>query len=118
VTDLPEIFARERAPVLPVVDRSGALLGVVWRSDVAQRGRAAARDDAEAIAYALGPTARTRTDRAPAISETSSLGEAAKAMARLGVRALVVVDESGRVVGLLSDVALLRAFATARAPHP
>lgn len=105
---------------LPVVDDDGTMLGIVSEGDLILkedpelgrrgrlfdgRGRSSARAKAAASkAWELMTT--------PVVSVTpqASLGEAARLMHRHAVKRLPVLDEGGRIVGIVSRVDLLEIF--------
>jgi CBS domain-containing protein len=109
---------------LPVVDESGRVLGVVSEADILARERGAGRErfdllawlsEWDAVAAEDKLAARTAGGAMSAPAVTIRAGEpAAKAAAYLvdrGVNRLPVVDEDGRLVGIVSRADLVRAFA-------
>jgi len=122
-TPFKEIVRRmreARVSALPVLDDDGRLVGIVSEADLILK------EDPE-----LDETARLfegrhrRTDRQKAaglfarelmtspvvtIGPTESLGEAARLMHRRQVKRLPVVDEEGRLVGILARSDLLTVF--------
>ena len=106
---------------LPVVDSDGTVLGVVSEADllpklnypdrvpghplVSRRRRAANR-------RALGDTAgELMTSPAQTIAVTATLAQAARRLVAARVRRLPVVDDAGRLVGILSRRDLVRLYA-------
>ena len=88
-------------PVFPVVDAAGALLGLV--TGPGAREIAAADDAAWAIAADLM--------RAPiAVREDLPLTEIARVMVAHDLRAIPVVDASGRILGLIDEHEVSRAY--------
>jgi CBS domain-containing protein len=89
----------------PVLDAGGCPLGVVSLRDL------------------VGPkTGLTATDRmsvpAVVVRESSSIDDAAKLVGEAGYRHLVVVDDRGRAVGMLSSVDVVRGLVGLPAHHP
>jgi len=108
---------------LPVVDR-GAVIGIITNGDLVQRGglgvriellRGLAWTDVRAELDALAGASKTAADvmtAAPVtITTTLPLRRAAALMAKRRLKRLPVVDERGRLAGMLSRVDLLRAAA-------
>lgn len=95
---------------LPVVDRSGALVGVVSRCDLV---RARANDGL----WHDWPELLVRDlMTAPAVTTTiaAPLGEAARVMGERHIRRLIVVDAGGAPVGVLSATDLVHDIACRR----
>lgn len=82
---------------LPVVDESGRLLGIVTCGDVLRAGPAR-----EATAGTV------MTAPAVAVGLYSDLDEIGRLLVRRGIRSVPVVDDEGRVVGIVSRGDLLR----------
>jgi CBS domain-containing protein len=93
---------------LPVVDH-GALVGVISRFDVL---RSAAAAQVPAQPHELTGTERTAGDIArrdvPLLRPEASVSEVLDAVASTRLNRAVVVDSEERVVGVISDVALLQ----------
>ena len=102
---------------LPVVDPSGCIVGVVSESDLLakERVRGARRpllginwsDDGAGEARTAGDV---MTSPAICISPTASIPEAARLMYREAVKRLPVIDEEGRLIGIVSRADLLKTF--------
>jgi CBS domain-containing protein len=78
-----------------LVMEAGRLLGIITERDLAYR----------VVAEGRGPETRVSevmTRDVVTIRESATLAEAARLMLGLGIRHLPVVDEQGRVVGVLS----------------
>jgi CBS domain-containing protein len=116
--DLVELFAGQRVTGAPVVDDSGAVVGVVSESDllpkVARRSAPAGRRRAfrwrrpTRAAKAAGLVARDlMTTPAVTVSPSASLAAAAAIMTDHRVNRLPVVDDAGRPVGIVSRIDLL-----------
>ena len=92
---------------LPVVDRDGALLGVVSRTDLI-RARANER------LWREWPTLLVRQlMTAPAVTTVAAaaIADAARLMGERHIRRLIVVDAAGAPVGVLSATDLVHAIA-------
>lgn len=92
------VLSRNRISAVPVVDREGALIGVVSEADLI-----GGRDGAGLTAREL-MTSAVRT-----VPETATLPAAARLLAEAGVRRLFVT-ERGRLVGVVSRRDLLRSY--------
>ncbi len=106
---------------LPVVDAEGRLVGIVTNRDLVERGGLSARIE---LLGALGGTALERelassgareriasevmTRDVARVSPDGSLAQAAHVMAERRIKRLPVVDQNGRLVGILSRVDMLR----------
>jgi len=100
---------------VPVVDGEDRPLGVVSEADL-MRTQAAQEDPGVLLppptAPDVGPATARELMSSPAVCTTpdASVVEAARLMARHGVKRLPVVDEEGRLVGMVSRRDLLRVF--------
>jgi CBS-domain-containing membrane protein len=116
-----DLLVRHAISALPVVDEQGVVLGVVSEADllpklnypdrvpvhplVSRRRRAANR-------RALGDTAgELMTSPAETIPSSATLAQAARRMEAARVRRLPVVDDAGRLVGIVSRRDLVRLYA-------
>jgi CBS domain-containing protein len=123
-TPFKEIVARlaeRRVSAVPVVDDQGRVLGVVSEADlllkqeypdpdadlplVWTRRRRAEHDKAAATA-----ARDLMTVAVVSIPPEATVAEAARRMHRAGVKRLPVVDQGGRLVGIVSRADLLRVF--------
>lgn len=93
---------------LPVVDQ-GDLVGVVSRYDVL-RSVSAPDHEAEApeVSAGAGTVGEVARHEVPTVRRDSGLADVLDAVASTRLNRAVVVDEDSRVVGIISDVALLR----------
>jgi len=110
------IMVREGLKRLPVLDPKGALAGMVSRIDVlrALSRKAAARASSQAgdLPDEVAPRLVRdihRRDRL-ALAPGASLGDAIAALASEESQRAVVVDDEGRLLGLVSDEMLIRAL--------
>lgn len=115
---------------LPVVDDAGHVLGIITNTDLVQRGGLGARIDlllameegerAQHLAT-LADSSLTAADvmtRNPVtVRETAGVREAARLMLDHHLKRLPVVDESGRLAGIVSRVNLLRTVSAAGVPE-
>jgi len=118
---LVRLIEENRISAVPIVDHRGIPIGVVSESDLLFKER---REELETKADLLHPRRRQR-ERAKAdglvaadvmtsppitVSSGSLLVEAARVMQRRNVRRLVVVNERGRISGVVSRSDLLQVF--------
>jgi CBS domain-containing protein len=110
---------------VPVVDTSGRVVGVVSEADFVVKETGTAALPHRPLERLFGESKLTRSYRAklaattaaeamtaPAItiSVRRSVGEAARLMTSRRINRLVVVDEEGRLVGIVSRADLVRAY--------
>jgi CBS domain-containing protein len=114
-------LADHRISAAPVVDAEGNLLGVVTEADLLlkqehsdpernaplawSRRRRLEREKAAAVA-----ADQLMTTPAVAVPPTATVNEAARRMHTAGVKRLPVVDEAGRLIGIVSRADLLKVF--------
>jgi CBS domain-containing protein len=122
-TSLPEIaltMARRRLKRLPVVDGAGQLVGIVSRYDLlrtAAGGFEAADEAAGGVGLAAdAPVSSVMRRDAPAVHPETPLPETLQAVVSTRLNLAVVVDDARRVVGLVSDAALLERITPALRP--
>lgn len=99
------LMAEKRLKRLPVVDDDGRLVGVVSRVDVlCQVTDVAPRRPAHPVAADAGGVARDIMDeRVPQIHRDTLLPEIVAAFVQSGSHRLIVVDDEGAAIGLISD---------------
>jgi CBS domain-containing protein len=122
--DVARLLVESGISGVPVVDASGAVLGVVSEADFLVKEQGAAAVHHRRMAAFLGDTAETRarlgkvaartageamTAPAQTIAPSRSLQEAAAVMTQRRVNRLPVVD-SGKLVGIVTRADLVRAF--------
>jgi CBS domain-containing protein len=122
-TPLPkvvELLVSRGVKAVPVTGPDGKPLGIVTGGDLLTRGGMETRLSLQNIlpdAVRQGEMARLSTQTAadvmtaPAVTigERASLRDAAKTMTKKGLKRLVVVDEAGEVIGIVSRTDILRA---------
>lgn len=116
-----ELMLEHEVSGVPVVDADRRVLGVVSEADVVseetggtggQGMLARARAFADPAVLAMSRTAgEAMTSPAVTIGPDESVMEAAHQIAERGVNRLPVVDEDGRLVGIIARADVLRAFA-------
>lgn len=116
--DIAAMFAEHRITAVPVIDEHDRVVGVVSEADLL-RHEAAQRDPYGRVAGALD-TGRPRADgesagqlmTAPAVTGKPywNVVEAARVMEQHKVKRLPVVDEAGRLIGIISRSDLMGIF--------
>lgn len=117
-----ELLTKHRVSGLPVVDRMGVVVGVVSEADLLHKEEFAAADDES---RPLLETRRRRIARDKARGDTAGelmstpaitvspyvrVAEAARIISKRGVKRLPVVDDRGRLVGIVTRADLLTVF--------
>ena len=96
VREAARLMAERNVGALPVVDEGGRLVGILSERDIVRRVVAAGRDpDSTRVSEVMTPDPVT-------VGPDYTLADALRVMAQLGVRHLPVVDEGGRLVGIIS----------------
>ncbi len=119
--DLVQLIRDNQVSALPVVDNSGRVVGIVSEADLLLKEEQGPNGEAPRLIEsgrrrAARAKARARvagelmTAPAVVIGPHASLTEAAHAMHEHGVKRLPVVDEGGRLVGIVSRSDLLQIF--------
>ncbi len=122
-TPLPDVallMVRHRLKRLPVVDDAGTLVGMVSRYDLL-RSAAGGYELPDAAPRELGlaadaPLSNVMRRDVPTVHPDTPLPETMQAMVSTRLNLAVVVDEHRRVVGLVSDGALLERLTPALHP--
>jgi CBS domain-containing protein len=118
---LVRLIEENRVSAIPIVDQKGIPIGIVSESDLLLKER---RGELESFADLPHPQERSQqrakakgtvasevmTSPAITVAASTSLGEAARMMQEKNVRRLVVVDERGAIVGIVSRSDLLQVF--------
>jgi CBS domain-containing protein len=118
--EVASILAERGISGLPVVDEDGSLLGVVSEADILFKERGPAKERRGLFAWLLEPDsaqkleARTAQEAmsAPArtITPERPVSEAAGRMLTEGINRLPVVDDAGKLLGIVTRADLVRAF--------
>ena len=119
--EIVERMQEHRVSALPVVDPGGRLIGIVSEADLLPKeGLTGADREHHLIESARRQSERTKAAASlarelmssPVVTATPdmSLGRAARLMYRHSLKRLPVVDEGGRIVGIVSRSDLLRLF--------
>ncbi|MGV9249843.1 CBS domain-containing protein [Streptomyces sp. NPDC003697] len=118
--DIAEHLAEHDITAVPVVDDQGRPVGVVSEADLLWKQESQADPGGRLAAAHLPPAERAKAHAltaeglmtAPAVTARPqwSVVEAARAMARHHVKRLPVIDDAGRLVGIVSRTDLLRVF--------
>lgn len=109
-------MARRRVTSLPVVDRDGRVVGILSEADVLRRyasadPRAHLRPAAPAPPWPRA-VEEVMTPEVGTTGEGADVADVAREMARHGWKSVPVVDDEGRLVGLLSRSDVLAALTT------
>jgi CBS domain-containing protein len=97
---LVRLIAENRVSAIPIVDQRGVPIGIVSESDLLVEQKAVERpQDAVASKFMTSPVITVAAD--------SSRNQAASLMRERNVRSLVVVDDRGRIAGIVSRSDLL-----------
>jgi CBS domain-containing protein len=118
--DVVRAIERDRIGGVPVLDGDGVLAGVISEADLLRKPGAHGRGTGAAFQRWIGlgrravPSGITAADllTSPAVtvSATAQVAEAARLLNRHGIKRLPVVDDAGRLVGIVSASDLLRVF--------
>lgn len=120
--DIVAVMRRRRVSAFPVVDSAGRVVGVVSEADLLLKEAVAASASAASGPWWAGRRRRERAKAAgvsagelmskPAvtIAKDATVAQAARAMYEHRVKRLPVVDDSGRLVGIVSRVDVLGVF--------
>jgi CBS domain-containing protein len=118
---LVRLIEDNKVSAIPIVDQQGIPIGIVSEADLLFKERRAELDFGEDFlhlrkrrserAKAEGTVAaEVMTSPAITVSADTTLGEAAGMMQKKNVRRLVVVDQRGRIAGIVSRSNLLQVF--------
>ena len=128
--DLVELLVRRLYRALPVVDADRHVVGIVTNGDLVERGGLSLRTELlyllepevldrelERLSETGGMAAGVMTPDVVTIGPTTSLTTAAHLMAVRRLKRLPVVNDDGRLVGIISRVDVLRTLAMRDAPE-
>jgi CBS domain-containing protein len=113
LAEATRLFSERHLKRLPVVDKSGVLMGILSRADVL---RAVAEAFPRRENFAALPPGGARSARdvmrldAPVVRDDADLPAVLDAVCSTRLNRAVVVDSTQRVIGVISDAALLRAL--------
>ncbi len=96
------LLTSRRIKGVPVVDDSGRLVGIITQADIV-RALAEGKTDARVRDYMSSPVITIREDE--------DLLKAIRVMSERGIGRLVVVDEAGRLVGIVTRTDILKYIA-------
>jgi CBS domain-containing protein len=111
VTAVAETMAQRRLKRLPVVDESGKIVGMISRLDLLRTvgaGQRGANEEPRAAGLRGDvPLSRVMRKDVPAVSPDAPLGEVLQSVLSTSVHRALVVDGERRVVGIVTDDAIL-----------
>jgi CBS domain-containing protein len=118
---LVRMIEENRVSAIPIVDQQGVPIGIVSESDLLLKERRRELESSEDLlhlhkrreerAKADGTVASdVMTSPAITVASDTSLSQAARLMQERNIRRLVVVDERGRIAGIVSRSDLLQVF--------
>jgi CBS domain-containing protein len=118
---LVRLIEENRVSAIPIIDQQGVPIGIVSEADLLFKGQRQELDSGRDLAHprrrqhqrakAAGNIASELMTSPPITVTTSvSLTEAARLMQQRGVRRLLVVDERGKLAGIVSRSDLLQVF--------
>ncbi|MDH2387898.1 CBS domain-containing protein [Streptomyces sp. HNM0663] len=118
--EIARLFHDNDITAVPVVDDEGRPLGVVSEADLLHKAASLPDPEGRLARLRLVPPDRARADAetaeglmtSPAVTARPgwNIVETARTMDRNGVKRLPVIDETGKVVGIVSRSDLLRPF--------
>ncbi|MGW2248705.1 CBS domain-containing protein [Kitasatospora sp. NPDC001660] len=118
--EIAALFHRNDITAIPVIDDQGRPLGMVSEADLIRKAAVLPDPEGRYPGRWLDPEDRARAEAetagglmtSPAVTARPgwSVAEAARAMGRHKVKRLPVVDEIGRLVGIVSRADLLQVF--------
>jgi CBS domain-containing protein len=117
--EVAETLVGGRISGLPVVDDSGAVLGVVSEGDIVGKEAGPGPEPSllGRILHGTPPSkleartaAEAMTSPAITVDESAEVAQAARLMTERGINRLPVVDDDGRLAGIVTRADLVRAF--------
>lgn len=128
------LFSTRHITGAPVIDPGGRVLGVVTQTDLVDPDRARSEDEGgsvfyritdgqtfaqgEAVVGADGVVSDVMTPLVLAIGEGAPILDAVREMVAEGVHRLLVADDQGRLVGIVTTMDVLRALKTGPGEPP
>jgi len=112
---LVELMVQSRIGCVPVVGERGCPIGMVTKLDVVERLSAAqpcACGDAGAAHHEPGTASDVMMPFAITLADHATVAHAAAIMAREDVHHVPIVDDDGRVIGIVSAIDIVRWLAT------
>ena len=119
VTRAARIMAERQVKRLPVVDKEGSLVGIISRLDVLETfaSHAQGQEGLPTLPKGLLQTAAdVMFHDVATVSPETSLNEVLNRIVSTPLRRVIVVDETRRVLGMISDADLLERAATHPSP--
>ena len=119
VTQAARIMAERQVKRLPVVDKEGSLVGIISRLDVLETfaSHAQGQEGLPTLPKGLLQTAAdVMFHDVATVSPETSLNEVLNRIVSTPLRRVIVVDETRRVLGMISDADLLERAATHPSP--
>ena len=117
---LVRLIEENRVSAIPIVDEHGVPIGIVSESDLLLKERRRELSSADLLHHQKRRHARAKADgavawevmTAPVVTTEldTSLSQAARLMDERDIRRLVVVDNRGRIAGIVSRSDLLKVF--------
>jgi len=115
ISEVRSLMEREKVGHIPVLDKAGALAGIITRKDVAKAEPSAATSlDVHEIGYLLSKiTVKTAMQKnVVSVDENEVIEEAARIMADRAIGCLPIM-RGGLLVGIITDTDLFRIFVDA-----
>jgi len=125
IAEAVKLMAQHRISGLPVVDATGVVVGIVSEGDLLRRAELGTeRQHRRWVELLLGPGRRAReyvdaharkvgevmTDEVASVVAETSLADVVRIIERRHIKRLPVIDESGRLVGIVSRADLVHAL--------
>lgn len=118
---LVRLIEEHRVSAIPIVDQQGFPIGLVSESDLLLKERREELDSTQDLVHPMkrrherakadgGVASELMTSPAITIEGEASLSEAARRMQERNARRLIVVDERGKIAGIVSRSDLLQVF--------
>ncbi|MFF4737073.1 CBS domain-containing protein [Streptomyces sp. NPDC001262] len=117
--EIVKTLAQWKVSAVPVVEGEGRVVGMVSEADLLPKQQYKDRDPSrieqlrhldDLVKAGAGTAGELMSTPAVTLRGSATLAEAARLMARKGVKRLPVVDEDGRLAGIVSRSDLLRVY--------